>query len=202
MKCYVCKSGNLIKSGCNEYCDNCSFSRFIVTESYIDSCVVVLAELVSNTKFDTDAALSSYVRNAVTHHLPKLNEFMVNLTGEVQPFVNVLVDGVRSQAINLHIGEEVHNEVEEDDSIKCSCGNNDSFSKGPNYPKDVLCNQCDAKFIYSEETYRYEPEFLCECGSTQWELLDDITGLCICKSCSTAYVHNHKDNTFGMVEDI
>jgi hypothetical protein len=199
MKCFVCKTGNLTASGCNEYCDNCSFSRFIVTDLYIDSCIVVLAELVSNTKFDNEQALRNFVRNSITSHLPKLNEFMFNFTGEVTPFTNALVDGIKAQAVNLHIGEEVHNFVEKGRDLRCSCGNEQNFTAGPMFPEDVICDACHAVFAYNEKLGTYEPEFLCECGNMTWTLLDDITGLCECKECNTAFIHNHSDKIFTML---
>jgi hypothetical protein len=193
MKCYVCKSGNLVASGCHEYCDNCSFSRFIVTENYIDSCVALLGELVSNTRFDNEVALSKFVFHQIKDHLPKLHSFMEDVA-DSSSFVYMLMDGIKSQSINLQIDSSMIN-AKEDDSFKCSCGSESAQQLSAH---EIVCTQCGCKYFYSEENGRYEPEFICECGCTSYEQ-EDGSALANCTQCYTLYVHDEVHSIFRRV---
>lgn len=196
MKCYVCKSGNLSITGCHEYCDNCNFSRFVITEGYIDSCVYVLSELVSNKTFVDDSALYRFVGENIPVHTPKLLEIY-----QANGIMDTLIQEIKTQAINLHVGVEAYNEkTDKRKDLVCQCQCSE-FSPGPLYPKEILCKSCQAKYIHDETTGMYEPEFLCECGCVTWQLIDDASGLSMCADCNAAYIHNHINNTFTRVTE-
>lgn len=198
MKCFVCKTGNLSVSGCHEYCDNCNFSRFVVTEDYIDSCVLVLASLCSNTKFNNETGLMSFIHMNIESHLPRLHDFMKTMTGDPYLFLKMIMDDTLSQAINVQLGDAKVNAVEKGRDLQCACGCTD-FQPGEKYPLEVWCKYCMAKFIFNNELGIYEPEFVCECGYMAWDTVDKESGLSECMHCNAAYIHNATDNTFTRV---
>jgi hypothetical protein len=200
MRCYTCKTGKLTVSGCHEYCDNCGFSRFVVTDNYIDSCIVVLSQLVSNTKFNSKQYLKNFMEQAIKTHLPKLNEFIGNLTGDIAPFVNQLVESTTVQAINLQVDEEVHNEVEQGRDLQCQCGNNSEWTYGPKFPSQLFCDECGAEYVINQELGIYEPHFLCGCGGASFELVDIISGLGICRTCGKWHTHDGVRDIYKEVE--
>ncbi|MCA1064753.1 hypothetical protein QTG56_24415 (plasmid) [Rossellomorea sp. AcN35-11] len=79
------------------------------------------------------------------------------------------------------------NEYEE--SRKCYCGN-DKLTSDSN--GKFLCNNCTAQ--YSLKEGRVEPDFLCECGGTSWQPVEDVSNYVKCNFCGVAYDHDPKRN--------
>lgn len=186
MKCYVCKTGNIRRAGCHEFCDNCSFGRFVVDDNYIETCIRVVASVTSNLTFENDKDFGGYVWDVIRDHLPLLMDYM-NTLDEDSGFAYTFVDGVKTNSINLTIGNMVNNEQKSTDLV-CQCGNDHNFLKGNVYPKEIICGECRAKYIYSETEHKYMPEFLCECGWAAHTDPSQADGLCFCTRCSEPYM--------------
>jgi hypothetical protein len=194
-KCPVCNVGKLVTSGAHVYCDNCSFSHFNMTDDYIESCAAVLSSLVSNTKFKTYDDFRLVSVQHIQTHVPVLYEYITMTLSGQESFITSILDTVKTQAINLQIDSYVHGPEESGRDLVCQCGAGDQF----NMVKvgELVCMSCDAKYIYSEETGDYYPEFLCGCGYASYEVYDDF--LCRCKECKTVYAHDTVNKIFRRV---
>lgn len=183
-KCFVCKTGNMTLSGSHLYCDSCSFTRFVVTNDYIDACVVVLADLVSNTQFNNRKDVANALFEHIEKHLPMLDQYLNTVTNGQKNLGGILFSAVEAQAINLKIGTEHINPVEVAKKLVCACGDNRFHS--PNKVSEVVCTSCNAPYDYKEDTGMFEPRFLCKCGYTSW--YDEDDHLILCKQCDKPYM--------------
>lgn len=186
MKCLLCKTGNVVLSGSFEYCDNCRYCRFVVTDDYIDACTKVLAVLMSNTNFNDSEAAAYFVNEHIKNHLPKLFDFLTSLENGMQQLTDEIIKLTFDQAVNLQIGGKIVGESEEPDDLVCQCGCT-VFKPIDNFK--TMCMGCGALYKSSSETNgRYEPEFLCECGYAAYET-EEGTNLVHCKGCGQPFLH-------------
>lgn len=181
-KCPSCIVGNLIQTGAHVDCDKCEYSAFVMTEYYIDSCAVVIGELVSNIKFNDNNALRRIVLAHTRRHLPMFDAYLDSLeSGETQ-FMASFMMKVKDNAINLQIGPEMLNEEQAVQALKCSCGAADFSIISP---FKLKC-KCGATFKYSEVMGRYMPDFICyKCENFSFNDIDKI--LFECADCKVAY---------------
>lgn len=182
-KCYVCKTGHMSKSGSHLYCDKCNFSRFIVTNEYIDSCVVVLADLVSNTKYATKQDLARSVFVHIASHLPMLDQYLSTVVNGQEALGGVLFPAIEAQAVNLQIGTDILNPEEAVKSLRCQCGS-ESFNM--HSPSKVVCAKCTATYRYQESSGKFMPEFLCQCGCAAYTEEDKF--IVTCSGCDKPYM--------------
>lgn len=185
-KCPVCKTGALLPSGSHVFCDKCNFSSFIMTQGYIDSCIVVLAELTSNTKFTDKRAFATTVLGHIAQHLPMLDTYLNTIVDGRQELGTSIFKAVEDQAINLQLGEEVLNATAAAYNLRCQCGNEDFYMVSPG--KLVCTNEdCEAVYLYDEAQGNYQPEFLCKCGSASY-IEDEGEPIVQCNGCAAAYL--------------
>ena len=194
-KCPVCKTGNLVKSGAHLYCDKCSFSQFVLTDDYLQACIHLLAELVSNTKFPGPKEFGSALMYHIAMHLPRLDDWLATIVSGKTELLEQIYNGVIAAAINLQIGEEAFNEQEARESLRCQCGCYDFELVKVG---ELYCRGCKAKYVYNHEEGIYEPYFLCECGQATYEVLDTRSGLCQCV-CGALYIHDETNHIFRRV---
>ena len=192
-QCPVCKSGKVVQSGTHEYCNNCNYSQFMLTDNYIDSCVNVMATLTSNTRFASKEVYQNIVRQHIYKHLPVLSYWLNTLQHEAN-FIDRFCEDTMTQAINLVIDQEVINEEKNNDLV-CQCGCS-SFNLVTQ--RELTCVDCGALFEYDEAQGIYVPYFLCSCGNVKYEEID-LSGLCECTQCQTAYIHDKEHKIFRRV---
>lgn len=182
-KCFVCKTGHMTQSGSHMYCDKCNFTHFVVTPGYIDACVVLLAELVSNTKFNSRKDVARAVFEHITSHLPHLDNYISTVVNGQEALGGTLLPAIETQAINLQIGITVHNPETAANNLRCQCGS-ESFHMVSVGKLD--CKECTAEYKYQESSGTFQPTFLCKCGSAAW--YDEDDHLVLCKSCDKPYM--------------
>lgn len=192
-KCPVCKTGNLVKSGAHLYCDKCSFSQFVLTDDYMNACINLLAELVSNTKFPGPKEFGSALMYYIAMHLPQLDDWLATVVSGKNELLEQIYDSVVAAAINLQIGEETFNEQEARESLRCQCGCDDFELVKVG---ELHCRGCNAKYVYNHEEGIYEPYFLCECGQAAYTTLDDYLCQCVC---GALYIHDETNHIFRRV---
>lgn len=184
-RCPVCVKGKITLSGSHKYCDNCDYSVFVVTQGYLDSCVILLSDLTSNTKFPSKSAFAETVFYHIEHHLPMLNRYLETIMGGRQAFGATMLLAVETQAINLQIGEELLNAEDAVRQLRCQCGADDFHVQSPSR---LVCKTCNALYIYEEAEGIYKPDFLCKCGFAAYNTDDDDSPLVQCKQCNKVYM--------------
>lgn len=195
MKCPTCITGNLNTSGCHQYCDKCNFSQFSINDDYLENCKDILATLVSNTRFNDEMAFGAVLMEHVVHHLPRFSVWLSQVHSGKEEFLDMLLEQVKSRAINLQIDQQVRNE-EKDNSLVCQCGGNDFLARTVG---EIYCTHCNARYDYEEERGEYTPYFLCQCSGVSYTSLDTKSGMCECDTCGILYLHDPINKLFRMV---
>lgn len=190
MKCLNCKTGKLEVSGSHKYCDKCNHVEFVLTSDYVDACVVVLSELVSNTKFEDRKALGRTLLQHISDHLPMLERVLGTMIQGRAEFMASMMETVEDQAINLVLGGETLNEEEAEKTLTCRCGCEKFVINGP---FELSCEDCGAPFFYNEDRGIYLPLFKCDCGSIR-VAIDGSLGTC--KECNAGYLYNKRERKF------
>jgi hypothetical protein len=116
----------------------------------------------------------------------------------MQQLSDEIINQTFTQAINLQIGDQTVGAVEEKDELVCQCGSTDFLIADA---FELHCSNCGAVYkSTSESEGRFEPLFLCECGSASVENVDG-SGLCACTGCGKLYIHVEHNDTFMEVDD-
>lgn len=193
IRCPMCVTGLLTKSGCHIYCDKCSYTSFEMTQDYIHQASCLLAELVSNTKYPTRHELGRSILANIEMHLPKLDLFFSNIVVGRTEFLAKIMESVEDLAINLQIGADIVNEVTAEKQLRCTCGAEDfkMLTVGS------LACKCGAYFKINVATGMYVPVFQCSCGCIRHSIIDAL--LVECDDCGLAFLHNSEEDTFKQI---
>lgn len=176
-KCPICSKGSLVVSGSHEFCDACTFTRFIVTPDYIESSKVLVATLLSNTSYPNEDTLIESVGLLIEMHLPMLYSYMRSMVNGQEAFLIKFTREVDSHCINLQVGPKKHNEQELPRDLVCSCGSTNFYRQDK--ITSLKCRGCSAGFEYNKYTHRYEPIFSCTfCGWNKPEIIDEVFSQC------------------------
>lgn len=191
MNCPTCVVGELKLSGSHEFCINCGFIVFKMTQDYIDVCAKVLGVLVSNTIFSDNKAMEEQMVTLIERHLPKLDSWLSTISNGYHELIQTMRDQVKAHAINLQIEGTMLNE-EKDTSIVCRCGNKVNFSFGTKLT-ELECDECGAEF-YAEPGKSFKPVFQCKCHSITYTVIDpnSSTVLVTCDECAMIYIKDDK----------
>lgn len=197
--CPVCKTGELIPSGSHLYCSNCQFTLFHMTAYYIEASAVLMGTLISNTTFVDDEALGRVIARYMFEHLPQLHRFVGDIKNGMDEFMSTFIDNAKSQAINVVVGNTVTNEEPQNKKLKCKCGSDDF--KRADTVADIWCVDCEAQYVFNQQTGLWEPYFLCQCGNVTYSIDEhySITGMVFCSDCEIVYLHDSVNHIFRKV---
>lgn len=191
MKCPMCNTGNLKKTGCHIDCDQCAFSEFNLTNEYIESAKVLLGEVMSNRVFNSLEDYHVFVERNIQVHLPQVLAYLDRVIVGRTVLVRIIAESVIDHAINLHIGTEEHN-IKEDNTLVCKCGETDFEMENVG---NLHCKSCHAGFRWDEEASMYVPKLLCKCGSITANKVDE-SGLSNCTECGKMYMYSVPHNRY------
>ena len=194
-KCPVCITGSMVLSGAHKFCSNCGFVKFEVNDDYIEASAKFLASLVSNTRFYRPDAYYNILEEHVEKHLPQLQAWLSSIANGHSELMQRIADTAKSHAINLVIDEEVHGYEEESNDIVCPCGKDEfQFTSVGR----LVAKCCQTNYRFDTESNQYEPEFICDCSSLQYDFVDE-SNLVICSACQDRYVYDKLNDVFRKV---
>lgn len=170
-RCPLCEKGQLTRSGAHDYCSDCVYTGFNITEDYKHACNNVLATLCSNTKFGSQSDYEGLLERHMFMHMPRYYNWLESVTTGRMRMLSKIAEEVKQSAINLQIGHDINNPEEAANDLVCQCGSN-AF-KTYLLPSRLVCESCDALYVYNENEGIYMPEFLCRCGYAAYEVLED-----------------------------
>lgn len=195
-KCALCKTGKVTSSGSHDFCDNCGYSAFKVTDDYIHVCSNLLATLCSNTKFVMKEDYEAILERYIYMHLPRLYNWLETIATGRQRALADIAEVVQQSAVNLQIGHDINNPQEAANDLACQCGSDDFAIQTAAM---IVCMNCTAVYKYDKDRGIYYPEFLCSCKWASYEEIDSRSGLVACNNCSKAYVHDKEYGIFRQV---
>lgn len=184
MKCPLCKTGSMIQSGTQQYCDKCVYSSFVVTDDYVQACTNVLAVLCSNTQFNNDQDYEAMIERYIVMHMPQLWNWIESTVSGRQRMISAIAAGVKDSAVNIEVP-----------SLVCTCGSHDFHMLSVS---ELSCKRCAAGFRYDQENDIYVPAFKCECGSIGVQHIED--NLVACRGCNRAYLHDSVNGVYRLVQ--